>query len=114
MVKWQSIPARAQTPDERGVAADVELEDQREADQQRPFAARDFDQLLVRALDVGDYDGVTVLLQRGREIAQAEIALIKKADQENGSRRVAPALPEISWPIAGQVRLRHTPSAVEE
>jgi hypothetical protein len=107
-------PRSAQTPDERSVAADVELEYQREADQERPFAARDFDEVLVRSLDVGDYDGVTELLQRGCEIAQAQIALVKKADQENGSRCVAPPLPEISWPIAGEIRLRHTPSTAQE
>ena len=104
----------AQAPDQRGVAADVELKDQREPDQERPFAASYFGDLFGRSLDIGDQNGVPELLQRGRQIAQAKIALVKKANQENWSRRVAPALPKIWWPIAGEIRLRHTPSTAPE
>jgi hypothetical protein len=107
-------PGGTQTLDERCVAADVKLKYQREADQERPFAASYFCDLLGRSLDVGDHNGVPELLQRGREIAQAEIALVEKANQQNGSRRVAPALPKIAWPITRRIRLRHAHSAAQE
>src|SRR5262245_47951282 len=107
-------PGSAQTPDEGCVAANVKLKYQREADQERPFAPSYFDQLIGRSLDIGDENGVTELLQRGREIAQAEIALVEKADQQNWSPRVAPASPNILWPTAGEAHFRHMPSGQQE
>ena len=48
----------AQQADQRGVAVDVELEDQREADQERPFA-RDANDLGGDPFDIGDQDVIT-------------------------------------------------------
>jgi hypothetical protein len=107
-------PGSAQTPDEGCIAADVKLKYQREADQERQFAPSYFDQFIDRSLDIGDQNGVTELLQRSREIAQAEIALVEKADQQNWSSRAAPASPKILWPTAGEVHFRHMPSALQE
>src|SRR6185437_15219987 len=79
----------AQHADDALVLQNVELEDEREADDQRIGLDGSADDLIQRSLDVTDDDGVTVLAQGGREIAEAEVALVLEADEEDAARGVS-------------------------
>src|SRR6185437_12661095 len=79
----------AEHADDALVLENVELEDEREADDDRVGLDGSGDDLIERSLDVTDYDGVTVLAQGGREVSETEVALMLEADQKDGPGGVA-------------------------
>ena len=89
MVKWQLHAGFAEHADDALVLENVELEDEREADDDRVGLDGSGDDLIERSLDVTDDDGVTVLAEGGREVSQAKVALMLEADQKDGPGGVA-------------------------
>ena len=83
-----AVDARlAQHVDQRAVAADVELEDQREADQHRVGAPHRLEHHFRRLLDVDDLDREAGLTQRRSQVAEAEIALPLETYEHDGALR---------------------------
>jgi hypothetical protein len=79
----------AEHADDLPVLENVELKDEREADDHRVGLHGSGDDLIGRGFDVTDDDVVSVLAECGREISQAKIALMLEADQKDGARGVA-------------------------
>lgn len=99
----------AQQTDEAAVLGDVELEDQREADDHRVEPDRSADDLFRLCFDVANDDRVAMLPESGRQIADAEIALVLKPDQQDGTGRVARNIDNVGmqqrkWMIHGHKR----------
>jgi hypothetical protein len=85
----------AQGLGDRREALDVELEDQREADDDRLQPNHRLDERVGLGLEVEHLDPVAELAQRRREVADAEVALAQKADQDDRPGRIAPAEPRL-------------------
>ncbi len=83
-------PAGAQRAHQRSVTTDVELEDEGKPDQDRVQSLGGPDDLLGILLDIHDADVVAALPQHGRQIAEAKISLVLKADEHDRARRIAP------------------------
>src|SRR5215469_8313260 len=81
----------AQIADQCSELWQVELEDQREADDQRIARLRLREDIRRIALEVEDGHCIAVLAQRGRQIAEPKVLLINKADQNDRARGVARA-----------------------
>jgi hypothetical protein len=81
-------PAISHDTDQTREARQVELEDERKADDQRVARARDAQDVFGVRLEVHDDDLVAVSPQHRREIAQAQIFLVQEADQKDRPRRV--------------------------
>ena len=75
--------ARPQVSGQLLEPVDVELEDQREADDDRVEALDRAEDLLVRLLDVDHLDVVADRFERGRQVAEAEIALALEPHQDD-------------------------------
>src|SRR4030095_11517973 len=70
----------AQVADERGKTIDVELKDEREANQDGVERLGGFEDLLALLLEIKHLDSITAFAQGGGEIAEAEIGLLLETD----------------------------------
>ena len=83
-------PAGAQRAHQRSVTTDVELEDEGKPDQDRVQSLGGPDDLLGILLDIHDADGVAVLPQHRRQVAETKISLVLETDEHDRARRIAP------------------------
>src|SRR5262249_12077748 len=72
-----------------GKAGQVELKDQRQADQERPLMPCRSHDLLTLGVEVEDEHAIAEAAQCRRQVPQAEILLVLVADQHDRARHVA-------------------------
>lgn len=73
--------AVAQVADESTEAVDVELKDQRKADEDRLERPHRFQDVRVVLLEIEHLDPIAVTAQRRRQVAEAEILLVAESNQ---------------------------------
>src|SRR3974390_3585439 len=80
----------AKLADQAAKLFDIELKDEREADDHRVAFQRGSYDFRSRRFEVARNHAITSLPQGRSQIAHAEISLMLKADQHHGARRVTP------------------------